>query len=70
MFQCELSNLGKGQLTELIDKFGNLFTSSQENLGALKLFSMKLWGKEVQSENPAAEILRKGRVALQKWLDW
>ena len=35
-----------------------------ENLSALQLFSMKLWRKEVQSENSAAEILREGRVAL------
>ena len=45
MFQCELSNSGKGQLAELIDEFGNLFTSSQGELGCTSIVQHEIVGK-------------------------
>ena len=35
------------------------------NLGVLQLFSIKLSGKELQSDNSAAELLREGRAFFQ-----
>ena len=35
------------------------------NLGVLQLFTIKLWGKEVQSDNSAAELLREGKAFFQ-----
>ena len=40
------------------------------NLGVLQLFSIKLSGKVVQSDNSAAELLREGRFFFFKCLDW